>query len=36
MAHATPTNSCSHEAHAALQALRDHLHLLAQLSIPEH
>lgn len=24
------------EAHGELQALRDHLHLLAQLSIPEH
>lgn len=24
------------DAHAELQALRDHLHLLAQLSIPEH
>ena len=39
MKHATPTDPGYHlptEAHAELQALRDHLHLLAQLSTPEH
>lgn len=38
MKHATPTDPGYHlptEAHVELQALRDHLHLLAQLSIPE-
>ena len=38
MKHGTPTHPGYHlptEAHAELQALRDHLHLLAQLSIPE-
>ncbi|UOV02810.1 XAC0095 family protein [Pseudoxanthomonas mexicana] len=39
MKHATLTDSgyrLPTEAHAELQALRDHLHLLAQLSTPEH
>ena len=39
MKHGTPTDPGYHlatEAHAELQALRDHLRLLAQLSIPEH
>ena len=39
MKHATPIDPGYHlptEAHAELQALRDHLHLLAQLSTPEH
>lgn len=39
MTHGTLTDPGYHlptDAHAELQALRDHLHLLAQLSIPEH
>lgn len=38
MKHATPTGPGYHlplEAHEELQALRHHLHLLAQLSIPD-
>jgi hypothetical protein len=39
MKHATPTDPGYHlpaETHAELQASRDHLHLLAQLSIPKY
>lgn len=38
MKHGTPTDPGYHlpiDAHAELQALRDHLHLLARLSAPE-
>ena len=38
MKHGTPTDPGYHlplDAHAELQALRDHLHLLASLSSPE-